>query len=199
MPTVVHCQDSSKARSERERSYDAHIQYLRTLQDRIRFAGPLATADGARAQGDENLAGSLFVIDESPSVTFELIRSDPYVKSGVWDRVSVFQALKVYGLWPSTVSLKPPGPLYTMLASVATPPPLATASAVLFGAELEPRQMWPREVDASIWRAVAIFSANSLQEARSMLVQDTENRTRQVNTWSLPIAVGTWTRPARAP
>jgi uncharacterized protein YciI len=198
MPTVVHCQDSSNAKSERERSYDAHIQYLRTLRDRIRFAGPLAMADGARAQGDENLVGSLFVIDEPASVTFELMQGDPYVKSGVWDRLSVFQAVKAYGPWASGVPLKPPGRLYAALASAAGPP-LVAAPAVLFGAELEPRQMRPGELGSAIWRTVAIFSANSLEEARSILVQDTEDRTRQVNSWSLPIAVGTWTRPVQPP
>ena len=198
MTTVVHCQDSSKARSERERSYDAHIQYLRTLKDRIRFAGPLATADGARAQGDEHLVGSLFVIDESASVTFELMQGDPYVKSGVWDRVLVFQAVKAYGRWPTAVPLKPPDRLYTALASAAEPP-LVAAPEVLFGAELEPRAMRRGKAGASMWRAVAIFSANSLEEARSLLVQDTENRTRQVDSWSIPIAVGTWTRPVQRP
>jgi len=198
MPTVVHCQDSSKARSERERWYDAHIQYLRTLKDRIRFAGPLATADGARAQGDENLVGSLFVIDEPASVTFELMQGDPYVKSGVWDRLLVFQAIKAYGPWPSGVALKPLDRLYAALAFAAGPP-LVAAPAVLFGAELEPRQMRPGELGSAIWRAVAIFSASSLDEARSMLVQDTEDRTRQVDSWSVPIAVGTWTRPVQLP
>jgi uncharacterized protein YciI len=198
MPTVVHCHDSSQARSERERSYDAHIQYLRTLKDRIRFAGPLATADDARAQGDERLVGSLFVIDEPPSVTFELMQSDPYVKSGVWDRVSVFQAVKAYGLWPTALPLKPLGRLYTALASAAGPP-LVAAPAVLFGAELELREMRPGETVSAMWHAVAIFSANSLEEARSLLVQDTENRTRQVDSWSIPIAVGTWTRPVQPP
>jgi uncharacterized protein YciI len=194
MPAVVHCQDSSKARSERERSYDAHIRYLRTLEDRILFAGPLATADGARAQGDENLVGSLFVIDEPASVTFELMQGDPYVKSGVWDRLSVFQAVKAYGPWPSGVPLKPPGGLYAALVSRAAPPAVA-APAVLFGAELEPRQTWSAKLPSEIWRAVAIFSANTLEEARSMLVQDTEDGTRRVDCWSLPIFVGTWTRP----
>jgi uncharacterized protein YciI len=194
MPTVVHCQDSSKARSERERSYDAHIQYLRTLKDRIRFAGPLATADGARAQGDENLVGSLFVIDEPASVTFELMQGDPYVKSGVWDRLSVFHALKAHGPWPSGVPLKPQGRLYAALASRAAPFAVA-ASALLFGAELETRQMWPADMRSEIWRAVAIFSANTLNEARSMLVQDSEDSTGRVDSWSLPIVVGTWTRP----
>jgi uncharacterized protein YciI len=196
MPTVVHCQDSSKARFERERSYDAHIEYLRTIMDRIRFAGPLARADGARAQGDESLVGSLFVIDEPASVTFELMQSDPYVKSGVWDRVSVFQALQAYGPWPSGVPQKPRGRLYAATAVVAGPP-VVTAPAILFGADLQPRPLCPGETGSGTWRAVAIFSASSLDEARSLLVKDTEAHTRQAESWALPIAVGTWTRTAQ--
>jgi uncharacterized protein YciI len=196
MPSVVHCEDSSNARSERERSYDAHIEYLRTLRDRICFAGPLATADGARAQGDENLVGSLFVIDEPVSITLELMQGDPYVKSGVWRRVSVFEPVKVHGPWTSGISVKPSGRLYAALASAAGTP-LIVAPAVLFGAELLPRQMLG-EVASSIWRAVAIFSASSLTEARSRLVQETGDRTRLIDSWSLPISVGTWTRPVHA-
>jgi hypothetical protein len=167
--------------------------------DRIRFAGPLATADGARVQGDEHLVGSLFVIDEPASVAFDLMQSDPYVESGVWDRVSVFQAVKSYGPWPSGMPLKPSGRLYAALASAAGAP-LAPAPAVLFGAELQPRPMRPGEAGTAIWRAVAIFSASSLEEARSMLVPDTENPAgRVVDSWSLPLAVGTWTRPVQSP
>lgn len=198
MSTVVHCRDSSRARSERERSYDVHIEYLRALKNRIRFAGPLARADGARVRGDESLVGSLFVLDEPATVAFELMQSDPYAKAGVWDRVSVFQALKAYGPWPSGVSVNAPYRLYAALTSVAGPPPVA-ASAVLFGAELEPRPMRPGEVGSPICRAVAIFSARSLAEASSMLVQGTEDRTREVDCWALPIAVGTWTRPRETP
>lgn len=194
MASVVHCQDSSKAASERERSYDSHIQYLGTLKDRIRFAGPLATADGARGRGDEKLVGSLFVIDEPASVASELLRGDPYLKSGVWERLSVFQAVASYGPWPSGVSVKPEGRIYATLASSAGPPLVATAS-VLFGAQLETRTGSLEQMGASIWRAVAIFSANSLEDARSLLVEPAANRTTQVTSWSVPIAVGTWTTP----
>ena len=198
MPTVVHCRDSSKAKSERERSYDVHIEYLRTLKSRIRFAGPLATADGARAQGDENLVGSLFVIDEPPAVALDLMQSDPYVKSGVWDAVSVFQALKTYGSWLAGVPLTPMGRLYAALSRVAGSPPLVAASAVLFAAELQPQEILPGKGGSSIWRACAIFSAASLNDARSMLAQDTEYQARQIDCWSLPISVGTWIRPLQA-
>jgi uncharacterized protein YciI len=192
MPTVVHCHDSSKARSERERSYDSHIQYLSTLKDRIRFAGPLATADGARVRGDESLVGSLFVIDEPVTVTFELMQSDPYLKSGVWERISVFQAVTTYGPWPSGMPLKPPGRIYAALAPSAGPP-LVAAPAVLFGALLEPRANPLGEMTRANSSAVEIFSANSFEDARSMLAENPENRNRQVTSWSLPITVGTWT------
>jgi uncharacterized protein YciI len=195
MPSVVYCRDSSKARSERERSYNIHIEYLRTLKSRIRFAGPLATADDARPQGDGNLVGSLFVIDEPPSLAFKLMQGDPYVSSGVWDGVSVFQAVKEYGCWPLGVPLlKPPRRFYAALTHVAGPP-LVVASAVLFGAELQPREILPAQVGSASWHAVAIFCAESLDEARSMLVREAEYQTRQISCWSLPIAVGSWIQP----
>jgi uncharacterized protein YciI len=196
MPTVVHCLDSSKARSERERSYDAHIEYLRGLKNRIRFAGPLATADDARGRGDDRLVGSLFVIDEPPSVTFELMQGDPYVASGVWSRVSVFQWVKAYGSWLSMVLPKPARRLYAALAPTPEPP-IVAAQTVLFGAELQPRPM-PGDGGPAIWRAVAIFSANSLTEARSLLAREAADRAPLIDTWSIPITVGTWVAPVQS-
>ena len=192
MPSVVHCQDSSKAGTERERSYDVHIRYLRTLKDRICFAGPLATADGARAQGDERLVGSLFVIDEPASVTFGIIQDDPYIKSGVWDRVSVYQPANSYGPWPSGTPLKPSGRLYATLAC-GSGTILAAAPSVLFGAELQARHVLGDPASAN-WRAVAIFSGSSLEEACATLAQETGDETRQIGSWAIPISVGTWTR-----
>jgi uncharacterized protein YciI len=196
MSTVVYCQDSTKASSEREASYDAHIRYLRTLKDRIRFAGPLATADGARAQGDESVVGSLFVIDEPPSVTYDLVQGDPYVQQGVWEGVSLFQPVRAFGPWASAQPMMPPGRLYLALSSQGGAR-LVTPELALFGAELESRPMPHGGVRAAIWRAVAIFSAASLREARSMLVKSSDDRAGQVATWALPIAVGTWTRPVQ--
>jgi uncharacterized protein YciI len=198
VPSIVHCEDSRNAASERDRSYDPHIQYLGTLKDRIRFAGPLATADGARGRGDEKLVGSLFVLDVSPSVALELMRSDPYLKSGVWQHISVFQAVASYGPWPSGVSVKPQGRIYATLASSAAPPLVATAS-VLFGAQLETRTGRLEQMGASTWRALAIFSATSLEDARSLLVEPAANGTTPVTCWSIPITVGTWTIPPQTP
>jgi uncharacterized protein YciI len=196
--SVVHCRDSSKAASERERSYDSHIQYLSTLKDRIRFAGPLATADGARVRGDENVVGSLFVIDEPASVASELMQGDPYLTSGGWEHISVFQAVASYGPWASGASVKPPGRVYAALASSAGTPLVATTS-VLFGAQLETRTGRLEQLGAPIWRTVAIFSADSLEDARSLVVDPAADRTPQAACWSVPITVGTWTKPARTP
>ena len=193
MPTVVHCVDSSTAKTERERSYDAHMEHLRTVLRSICFAGPLATADDARVKGDENLVGSLFVIDEPPTVTFELIQRDPYVTSGVWGRVSVFQTVNEFGPWSTGVPRSPTRRLYAALASFSASP-VAVGEAVLFGAELQTRHSHGPP-DTAQWRAVGIFSANSLSEARSMLEIYADDRLSKIESWALPIAVGNWTAP----
>ena len=193
MPTVVHCVDSSTAKAERERSYDAHMAHLRTVMRRICFAGPLATTDDARVKGDENLVGSLFVIDEPPTVAFELIRRDPYVTSGVWGRLSVFQTVNEFGPWCTGVPRSPTGRLYAALASFPASP-VAFGEAVLFGAELQIRHSHGPP-DAAQWNAVGIFSANSLEEARAMLEKYADDRWSKIESWALPIAVGNWTVP----
>jgi uncharacterized protein YciI len=200
MPAVVFCQDSEKARFERERSYDAHIQYLRAIRERILFAGPLATTDGARAQGDESLVGSLFAVDESASTTAELMQGDPYVLNGVWDRVSVFQAAEAFGQWVVEGPSKAPGGLYAALAQRGGPPLIASELA-LFGARLrpEPERKPDHRAEGTTWSAVAIFSAKSLVEARSMLARDADEPERLMEVWALPIAVGTWIRAVQVP
>ncbi len=194
MPAVVYCQDSSKARSERERSYDAHIRYLSTIKDRIRFAGPLAAIDGARGQGDENLIGSLFIIDEPPSVAQELMRADPYVQSGVWQSVAVFQAVDPFGRWISAEApQQSPGPLYASLAREGEAN-LVAGEVALFGAKLRAGTTGRDLAPAVSWSAVAIFAAASLPQARSLAVRNSADADRGIETWAIPISVGTWLR-----
>jgi uncharacterized protein YciI len=194
MSAVVYCQDSDKARSERERSYDAHISYLGAIKDRIRFAGPLATTDGARGQGDESLFGSLFVMDEPPSVAHALMRADPYVQSGVWQSVSVFQAVESFGRWLSAGVPQTAGRLYASLARDGDAD-LVAREAALFGARLRPRA---DVVPATSWSAAAIFTATSLPEARAMVIQDSAEEDRGIHVWAVPISVGTWIRTIRS-
>jgi uncharacterized protein YciI len=191
MLSVIYCKDSSKARSGRERSYDIHIRYLGTIKHRIRFGGPLATADGARGQGDENLIGSLFVIEEPPSVARELMQADPYVLGGVWESVSVYQTLEVFGRWTSAEAAKTVGPLYISLAREGNADLLAREIA-LFGAKLRAETIQPAVAPATTWSAAAIFAAPSLPEARTMVAQNPADSDRGVETWAVPISVGTW-------
>ena len=191
MPTVVHCLDSNSARVERERSYDAHIMHLRTLIERICFAGPLAIADDARVRGDENLVGSLFVFDASPTETFGLVQRDPYLASGVWERVSVFQTIHESGPWTTGLFARPSGSLYAGLASFPTPR-IASKESTLFHSELLVRHSGGG-ADAIPRRYVSIFTANSLSEARSTMQPDAHDRLSRIEIWALPIAVGTWT------
>jgi len=193
MPAVIYCEDSNKARLERERSYDVHIHYLGTIKDRIRFAGPLATADGARGQGDENLIGSLFVMDEPPSVAHALMEADPYVQNGVWQSVSVFQAVDSFGRWISTQPPQTADPLYAALAREGDAG-LVAPEVTLFGAKLRPRV---NAVSATNWTAAAIFAAASLLEARSMVVQNSADGDRGIEIWAVPISVGSWIRTMR--
>jgi len=195
MLSVIYCQDASNARSKRERAYDIHIRYLGTIKDRIRFAGPLATADGARGQGDENLIGSLFIMDEPPSVARELMQADPYVLAGVWQGISVFQAHEVFGRWTSAEAARTDGSLYLTLARGGDAN-LVAREIALFGAKLQ-AETQPDALPATAWSAAAIFAAPSLPAARSMLAQNPTDGDRGIETWAVPISVGTWIHAKR--
>jgi len=196
MLTVIYCEDSSTAGSERERSYDSHIQYLSSIKDRIRFAGPLATADGARGQGDENLVGSLFVMDEPTSMARELMRADPYVLNGVWQSVSVFEAIGTFGRWTSTEAPKTAGPFYISLAR-RDDADLVAREIALFGAKLRTETAQPAITPGIAWRAVAIFAAASLPEARGLVVKRSVGD-QGAQTWAVPISVGSWIHTMRS-
>jgi uncharacterized protein YciI len=197
MLTVIYCKDSSKAGAERERSYDSHIRYLGTIKDRIRFAGPLATADGARGQGDENLVGSLFVMDEPTSVARGLMQADPYVLSGVWQSVSVFEAIDVFGRWTSAEASKTAGPFFISLSRKGDAD-LVSREVALFGATLRTETAQPEVAPGMTWKAVAIFAAASLPEASSMVMQSSVVGDQGVETWAVPISVGSWIHTMRS-
>jgi uncharacterized protein YciI len=89
---VFHLLDRPDAAALRARTRDAHVAYLSLLADRIAFAGPLLSDDGAA------MIGSLLVIEFPDRAAAEQWQADePYTLAGVYQSSSV---LPFKNLWP---------------------------------------------------------------------------------------------------
>ena len=68
----------------REATKDKHLDYIRSLGDKIKFSGPLMTDDGS-SPNDTTLVASAASIKEAKIIT----EKDPYAQAGLFDRVQV--------------------------------------------------------------------------------------------------------------
>lgn len=66
----------------REGTKDKHLDYIRSLGDKIKFSGPLMTDDGS-SPNDTTLVASAASIEEARIIT----EKDPYAQAGLLDRV----------------------------------------------------------------------------------------------------------------
>lgn len=85
---VILGYDSPEGKEKRPQVRPAHLAHLEPLaeQGRLRIAGPLT--DGT---------GSLIVLEaESREAVWEIVARDPYVISGVFNRVEVKPFLQVF-------------------------------------------------------------------------------------------------------
>jgi len=70
----------------------AHLAYLQSLGDAVRFGGPLLADDG------ETRVGSLIMIEaESLDAARAIVAQDPYVLAGIFDAVEVRPCKQVTG------------------------------------------------------------------------------------------------------
>ena len=85
---VIIGHDSREAKEKRPQHRPAHLVHLEPLarQGKVLLAGPLT--DGA---------GSLIVVEQdSLGAVWELVGRDPYVTSGIFERVEVHPFLQVF-------------------------------------------------------------------------------------------------------
>ena len=83
----------------RARVRPQHKDYLKRVEDRIAFAGPLLAADG------QTMAGSLLVIDFPDRAAAEAwLAAEPFVGVGLYERTEIraFQ-----NLWPQRTGFPP--------------------------------------------------------------------------------------------
>jgi uncharacterized protein YciI len=211
MLTIAFCQDSPRARQERQRQFAPHIQHLRNIMPGIRLAAPLATADGAAISDDDSLVASVFVL-EAATVQFaeDLMRADPYTEHDVWRCISLFTADDVYGEWLSAGGLgKSPERIYVASWAPFDEPQEVTdddhlaaghlgmrglSTTTLFGARLRYAGSIGDSALASRWRSVIFLAAESLAGASSRVAAQSKlsDGTGRTQVWAIPFAVGSW-------
>ena len=89
---AITCIDKADAAALRTESRPAHIDYLKTQDDKIVLAGALLTDDG------ENMTGSHFLVnvpDRAAAETFSA--SDPFTRAGLFETILINRVRK--GFW----------------------------------------------------------------------------------------------------
>lgn len=84
---IVHCLDREAALPVRMEHYQAHRDYLATMDSgplRIVMSGPLVSDDG------ETMIGSLFLLEATGREAVEAFnRADPFHQAGIWESVRI--------------------------------------------------------------------------------------------------------------
>jgi len=81
---ALTCLDKPDALEARLETRPAHIEYIRSLGDKVKMGGPLIADDG------ETMIGSLILIEAGSRSEIEAIAAnDPYAKAGVFESVAI--------------------------------------------------------------------------------------------------------------
>lgn len=81
---IVHCVDKPGSGELRAANRAAHIDYLKSLAHRVKVGGPTLGLDG------ETPNGSLLIVEAQDRAAVEaLAADDPYIKAGLFERVTI--------------------------------------------------------------------------------------------------------------
>ena len=81
---VVQCLDKPDGAELRAKTRPAHLDYLKTIADKVRIAGPLLD------EGGEKPIGSLLILEAQDRAAAEaLAAGDPYAKAGLFRKVAI--------------------------------------------------------------------------------------------------------------
>jgi hypothetical protein len=88
---AIRCHDKPGHQDVRAGNRAAHLAYLEQVADRLVFAGPTFTDDGAA------MTGSLLIIDlDDDAAVRDFCERDPYARAGLFDRVDVAPVKQVF-------------------------------------------------------------------------------------------------------
>ncbi len=200
MLTLALCQDSNKAFVERKHSFDPHMAHLKTVMGDIRFAAPLATADGAAVSGDERLKASVMVFELPAARTREVMAADPYFTNGVWESIQLFEFEGA-----GSVPTASPGAFPSLYAVFSTGSPKVrhpkdlSASPVLEGRLTPASSLGPATTDSD-WKYACVIAGASLDAVKTVLNADPAGSKAgaRVIAWAIPLSVGSWVKPKNA-
>lgn len=90
---VIVAWDGPDSAEKRAATQEAHFAHVEAVMDKVAIAGPVKDTDAVNV-------GSLFVLKVASSEEAEaLLRADPYLAAGVWDRWTINPFLPAAGEW----------------------------------------------------------------------------------------------------
>lgn len=104
---LVLAYDAEGSAEIRDRDLDSHLEYVERNCDNYLICGPL------RNPGEDALIGSFFLVAASSEADArDLVAGDPYVRSGMYDRIEVHSATPAAGrflggvIWESAEAVR---------------------------------------------------------------------------------------------
>lgn len=87
----IRCNDKSDKGDLRAQTREAHLDYLKSVSDRVLAAGPTLGDDG------ESVTGSVLIIKAADRADAEAFTdADPYAQAGIFERVTIAPWRKVF-------------------------------------------------------------------------------------------------------
>lgn len=86
---VIHCRDKKNHLSVRQENRPDHVEYLKSMGDKLFAAGPLLDEN-------EQMCGSVVIIDVADRAAAEAFAAnDPYAKADLFEQVTIDNWKKV--------------------------------------------------------------------------------------------------------
>lgn len=84
MPYLIICRANTDITAMRRRLRAIHLEYILKYRDRIRFGGPIMSAN------PERMVGMLTVLDvPDRSDAEQFVRDEPYCQAGLFDEITI--------------------------------------------------------------------------------------------------------------
>ncbi len=94
MQFLVFCDDAPGAPALRKKYAAEHLEYIKTILDRIWVAGPF------KEEAAPDYCGSCFIYRaDSAREALELLFADPYYRAGIYKHYRVLEFRGVAGCW----------------------------------------------------------------------------------------------------
>ena len=87
---LIICKDKKNSLNKRLTNRGLHLNYLKTLKDKLILAGPILNKNG-------NPKGSILIIKfENKKKLKEFLKNDPYAKANLFDNIVIEEFKRVF-------------------------------------------------------------------------------------------------------